>query len=72
MNAAPILLTEKDARKYLSGADPEKLAPPIRIGRGKWWSREALDRTVGERAGLPVNKDPAPESAYNAWKKACA
>lgn len=69
----PILLTEKKAREFLSGADPEKLCPPIRLGRGKYWSRAALDRAVKEKAGLAVD-DGAQDagSAYDAWKKDCA
>lgn len=70
----PTLMTEEGAREYLSGADPRKLAPPIRLGRRNWWSREALDRAIREKAGLPLTavEDPKPGSAYDAWKKDCA
>lgn len=72
MSVLPILMKEADARKYLGGADPSQLIAPIRIGRGKWYSRHALDRAVAERAGLPVAEKPTPGSAYEEWKKSLA
>lgn len=69
---APILLTERDAREYLSGADPSKLCAPLYLGRRKWFAREALDRAVREKAGLPAESEKPQGSAYDAWKKDCA
>lgn len=68
----PILLTQAAAREYLSGADPEQLVAPIRLGKRKWYSREALDRAVREKAGLPVSVEASEGGAYDAWKKDCA
>ena len=69
----PFLITEAEARKLLSGADPEEFSPPIRVGRRKFWSRIALDRAVRKRAGLPVGEQETPAgSAYDEWKKNCA
>lgn len=66
----PFLLTEKQARALLAGADPAKLAPPLYLGKRKYWSRAALDRAVCERAGLPVSgAAPAPADAYETWKQ---
>lgn len=68
----PILMTEAAAREYLGGADPNKLIAPIRLGRGKWFSRLALDRAVKEKAGLPLGEEIGDENAYDAWKAGCA
>lgn len=66
----PFLLTEKQARALLAGADPAKLIPPLYIGARKYWSRAALDRAVREKAGLPPARDSGkPESAYDDWKR---
>lgn len=72
MTAQPILMREADARDYLGGADPAKLVTPLRIGRGKFYSRLALDRAVAEKAGLPPPDQPAPRDAYEDWKKSVA
>ena len=64
---APILLTREEAREYLAGIDPSKVAPPIRYGRNIRWSRLALDLCVRKDAGL----EPEPDiggSPYDAWR----
>lgn len=69
---SPLLLTEKQAREVLAGANPEDFTPPIRVGRRKFYSTAALDCAVKKRAGLPVDDGVTGESAYDAWKKSCA
>jgi len=64
----PILMREPDARQYLGGADPAKLIAPLRIGRGVFFSRLALDRAVALAAGLPP-PSLDPDDAYEQWKR---
>ena len=72
MMSEPILLTFEEAKKYLGGADPEKVSPPIRLGRRKFWSRHALDCQVKKLAGLEPATEGAAGNAYDAWKNGCA
>ncbi len=63
---APILLTRKEAREYLCGVDPEKVAPPLRYGRNVRWARWALDAKIRADAGLGEGEGG---DAYDAWRR---
>ena len=66
MTAPPaILLNEAQAKAYLGGVDPERVAPPLRFGRCKRWARWALDEAVMRAAGLKVQRNP--KTAFDAW-----
>ena len=61
----PILLTREEARAYLGGIDPQKVAPPLRYGRSVRWARWALDEKIKADAGLEENDG----DAYSAWRR---
>ncbi len=62
----PILLTRAEARAYLGGIDPDKVAPPLRYGRSLRWARWALDEKIKADAGL--NEGDSGD-AYDAWRR---
>ena len=64
----PILLSREEAREYLGGIDPEKVAPPLRYGRSVRWARWALDVKIKADAGLVSDEDG---DVYDAWRRSC-
>jgi|GEM_PF-4745143 len=62
----PILLNRDEARAYLGGIDPEKIAPPLRYGRSVRWARWALDEKIKADAGLKAGDGG---DAYDAWRR---
>ena len=62
----PILLSRAEARDYLGGIDPEKVAPPLRYGRSVRWARWALDAKIKADAGLETGEDG---DDYDAWRR---
>jgi len=64
--ATPILLTRDEAREYLGGIDPDKVAPPLRYGRLVRWARWALDEKIKADAGLGEGDGG---DAYDAWRR---
>jgi len=62
----PILLSREEARDYLGGIDPEKVAPPLRYGRSVRWARWALDAKIKSDAGLETSEDG---DDYDAWRR---
>ena len=62
----PILLSREEARDYLGGVDPEKVAPPLRYGRSVRWARWALDAKIKADAGLGTSESG---DGYDAWRR---
>jgi hypothetical protein len=61
-------MTRSEAKEFLAGIDPAKVAPPLRFGRNVRWSRAQLEAAIAAAAGLESSNQPDAGSAYENWK----
>ena len=66
----PRLLNTKDARLYLHGGDPAKIAAPVFLGRKLFWDKATLDAALDYMAGLVQGRGHANQKSadfYASW-----